>query len=47
MIRRTFDAKIREVGNSHIITIPMNIIKKYNLKINEFIELTIKIDNTK
>lgn len=37
-----FDAKIRENGNSMIITIPSKTIEKLKLKKKEIIEVSIK-----
>jgi antitoxin component of MazEF toxin-antitoxin module len=42
MKKRAFDAKIRKVGNSHIVTVPANIIKKFKLKPNKFLTITIE-----
>ena len=42
-MKRTIDAKIRIVGNSFVITVPINIIKKFNLKKGDFIESTFKL----
>ena len=37
-----FDAKIRENGNSNIITIPVETIEKLNLKLGDIIVVGIK-----
>ena len=41
-MKRDFDAKIRKVGNSHVVTVPSNIVKKYNLKQGKFLTVNIK-----
>ena len=41
-MRREIDTKIRKVGNSFIITIPMNIIKRWGLKEGENLTVIIK-----
>ncbi|MEK6856514.1 MAG: hypothetical protein AABX49_00710 [Nanoarchaeota archaeon] len=42
MIEREFDAKIRKVGNSFVITIPSSIIKRFKIKPKKFITMVIK-----
>ena len=41
-MKREFDAKIRKVGNSYVITIPSSIIKRFKLKENQFITAGVK-----
>jgi len=41
MIRREFDARIRKVGNSFVVTVPSSIIKRFKLKKKNFITVTI------
>lgn len=43
MIKRTIDAKVRKVANSYVVTIPMNIIKKFKIKEGDIIEVSLKI----
>ncbi|MBI2507321.1 hypothetical protein HYV89_00015 [Candidatus Woesearchaeota archaeon] len=45
MIRREFDAKLRRVGNSFVITVPSSIIKRFKLKPKRYI--TIALENEK
>jgi antitoxin component of MazEF toxin-antitoxin module len=40
-MEREFDAQIRKVGNSYVVTIPSIIIKKYKLKQGKFV--TVKL----
>lgn len=46
-MKREFDAKIRKVGNSHIITIPSETIERFDLKVGIFITASIEIENDK
>ena len=41
-----FDAKIRKNGNSLIITIPIETIKKLKLKLKDIIEVAIRKPKT-
>ena len=41
-MKRTFDAKIRKVGNSYIVTIPSTTIKRFRLKQNTFLTVDIQ-----
>ena len=45
-MKREFDAKLWETGNAMVITIPSSIIKKFKLKKGEFVEITIKKDES-
>jgi antitoxin component of MazEF toxin-antitoxin module len=40
-MKREFDGKIRKVGNSFVVTIPINTIERYELKENKFITVLI------
>lgn len=40
-MKREFDGKIRKVGNSFVVTIPINTVERYNLRENEFITVLI------
>ncbi len=42
MKTRTIDAQLRKVGNSYVITIPSNLIKKFKLKPKKFITVTLE-----
>ena len=42
MSKRTFDAKLRKVGNSYVVTIPKDTIDRFELKENDY--LTIELD---
>lgn len=41
-MKRKFDAKIWRTGNAFVITIPSNLIKRFNLKNGEFLEVTVE-----
>ena len=41
-MKREFDAKIWKTGNAHVVTIPANIIKKYNIKEGENLVIIVK-----
>ncbi|HIG98188.1 TPA: AbrB/MazE/SpoVT family DNA-binding domain-containing protein [Candidatus Woesearchaeota archaeon] len=43
MKRREIDTKIWKTGNSYVVTIPINLVRKWNLKEGQ--ELTIIIRN--
>ena len=45
-MKREFDAKLRKVGNSYVVTVPSNIIKRYKLKQGKFTTITLE-DETK
>ena len=45
-MKREFDGKIRKVGNSFVVTIPINTIERYKLKQNKFITVLITDGNT-
>lgn len=42
MIKREFDAQIRKVGNSYVVTVPAKIVKRFKLKKNKFLTVTIE-----
>ena len=42
MKKREFDAKLRKVGNSYVITVPSTIIERFKLKPKKFITVTIE-----
>lgn len=41
MKKRSFDAKLRKVGNSYVVTVPSTIIKRFKIK-NKFLTITIE-----
>ncbi|NQV09312.1 hypothetical protein HQ529_05670 [Candidatus Woesearchaeota archaeon] len=41
-MRRVFDARIRKVGNSYVVTMPSIIIRRFKLKQGDF--LTVSVD---
>ena len=43
MVKRNIDAKIRKVGNSFVITIPMSIVEKFKLKKGKLIEVSFNL----
>ncbi|MBS3151604.1 hypothetical protein J4443_04450 [Candidatus Woesearchaeota archaeon] len=45
MLKREFDAQLRKVGNSFVVTIPSSIIRRFKLKQKRFI--TVSIENGK
>jgi len=38
-MKRKFDAKLRKVGNSIVVTIPKELIERFELKENDFVAL--------
>ena len=46
-MERSFDAKLRRVGNSLVVTIPSSTIERYKLKENEFLTVTITDEEEK
>ncbi len=44
-MKREFDAQLRRVGNSFVITVPSSIIKRFKLKKKDFITVTIGDEN--
>lgn len=43
-MKRKFDAKLWKTGNAVVVTVPSSIIKRFNLKNGEFVEITIEKD---
>lgn len=41
MSKRKFDVKLRKVGNSYIVTIPMDTVERFDLKEGDFIAIDI------
>lgn len=44
MPKRKFDAKLRKVGNSYVVTIPRETIDRFEIKENDY--LTIELDTS-
>jgi antitoxin component of MazEF toxin-antitoxin module len=42
MKKRQFDAQIRKVGNSYVVTVPSKIIKRFKIKEKKFLTVTIE-----
>tara|TARA_Y100000034_G_C6845599_1_gene383045 strand:+ start:750 stop:887 length:138 start_codon:yes stop_codon:yes gene_type:complete len=42
MKKRSFDAQIRKVGNSYVVTVPSSIVKRFKLKNKKFLTVTIE-----
>ena len=42
MKKRKFDAKLRKVGNSYVVTIPKDTIERFKIKQGEYI--TVELD---
>ena len=40
--RREFDAQLRKVGNSYVVTIPSTIVKRFKIKKKKFLTVTIE-----
>ncbi len=47
MPKRKFDAKLRKVGNSYVITIPKDTIDRFNLKEGDFLAVDLDTDEIK
>ena len=47
MPKRKFDAKLRKVGNSYVITIPKDTIDRFNLKAGDFLAVDLDTDEIK
>jgi len=43
-MKREFDAQIRKVGNSYVITVPAKIIKRFKLKEGKFVTASVEIE---
>jgi len=41
-MKREFDTKLWKTGNSYVVTIPKKIIKKWRLRVEDDLEVTIK-----
>lgn len=38
-MKRKIDVRLRKVANSYVITIPIELVKKFNLKKGDFLEI--------
>ena len=47
MSKRKFDAKLRKVGNSYVVTIPKDTIDRFNLKEGDFLAIDLDTDEIK
>lgn len=47
MSKRKFDAKLRKVGNSYVVTIPKDTIDRFNLKEGDFLAVDLDTDEIK
>ncbi len=47
MSKRKFDVKLRKVGNSYVVTIPMDMIGRFELSEGDFIAIDIDTDEIK
>lgn len=41
-MKRIIDAKVRKVGNSYVITVPMETAKRFRLRVGDLLEVYIK-----
>ncbi len=47
MSKRKFDVKLRKVGNSYVVTIPMDMIERFELSEGDFIAIDIDTQEIK
>lgn len=47
MSKRKFDAKLRKVGNSYVVTIPKDTINRFDLEEGDFLAIDIDIKEIK
>ena len=47
MSKRKFDAKLRKVGNSYIVTIPIDTIKRFELNEGDFLAIELNSEEIK
>ena len=43
-MKREFDAKVRKVGNSYVVTIPKSLIKRFKIKEGKFLTVAVSDD---
>jgi len=41
MIKRKFDAKLRKVGNSYVVTIPKDTIDRFKINEGDYLAVTL------
>ena len=44
-MKRTFDAKIRKVGNSYVVTIPIETVARFKLSEGDYVALSVDSDD--
>lgn len=47
MSKRKFDVKLRKVGNSFVVTVPMDTVERFDLKEGDFIAIDIDTEEIK
>ena len=47
MKKRKFDAKLRKVGNSYVVTIPKDTIDRFSLEEGDFLAINLETDEIK
>jgi antitoxin component of MazEF toxin-antitoxin module len=47
MVKRKFDVRLRKVGNSYVVTIPMDTIERFNLSESDFLALELDTEEIK
>ena len=47
MVNRKFDAKLRKVGNSFVITIPKETIDRFKIKEGDYVAISINPEEIK
>ena len=47
MSKRKFDVKLRKVGNSYVVTIPMDTINRFDLEEGDYLAIDIDPDEIK
>lgn len=47
MSKRKFDVKLRKVGNSYVITVPMDMVERFDLNEGDFIAIDIDTEEIK
>ena len=47
MSKRKFDVRLRKVGNSYVITVPMDMVERFELNEGDFIAVDIDTEEIK
>jgi len=47
MAKRKFDAKLRKVGNSYVVTIPKDTVNRFNLKEGDYLAINFNPEEIK